>query len=124
MSIHYNTPHVFTKCHAVDVINNAAKEQLLDVSMFDVKPDLYGLSLSIPVVADVTWDTHKMKFMGSVFDTCSKASVEYYETDIGYLYPVNQISDYGDEGSINLVGYLVSAFDLFDKFAHLFDRIE
>ncbi len=92
--------------------------------MFDIRSDLHGLSLNIPVVVDVTWDTHKVEFMGNIADSCSVTSVEYYETDIGYLYPINQISDYGDEDSFNLIGYLVSAFDLFDKFSYLFDKIE
>lgn len=123
MSTHYSNPRVYTNCHAIQCLEQAGIK--LSISDFKVisENDFEPL-FTVPVNAEIIWNSHKIKFMGELVDTCSESVVNYYFADgLGYLYELNTIEDYGDEGDVYLQGYILSEEDLFKKYSYVFDVI-
>ena len=124
MSTHYSKARIFTKCHATEILHNASKGAI------SADPSKHGsIVASIPNIQaepisyEVIYNKRMSKFMGREVPSCTKTVIEAMKIGDKYVYEVIQVEDYGDEGCVDVVGYLVCDYDLVLKYRKYFDEI-
>lgn len=124
MSVHYNVPNRYTKCHLTQVLSEIMRCNVLPTDIGEVIDYNKKIDNSVKLSYIVRYNSNMTELFGRLVPTCTTSLIECMVLEDGYYYPIIQVEDYGDEGSFDVVAYIRTPCDFIKSNSEYFESIE